>query len=41
MIIFELGREAITGYWRKLRNVERKTLYSSANRTTSTKNLVV
>jgi hypothetical protein len=24
MIIFELGREAVTGDWRKLRNVERK-----------------
>ena len=41
MIIFGFGREAITRDWRKLRNVERKNLYCSANRTTNIKNVVV
>ena len=41
MIIFEPGREATTGEWRKLRNVEGKHLYFSANRTTIVKNEVV
>ena len=41
MIIFELGREAITGDWRKLPNVERKNLYLSANRAPGIKNVVV
>jgi hypothetical protein len=41
MIIFGLEREAITGDWRKLHNLERNNLNCSANRTEIIKNVVV